>query len=565
VPSTSTIDGIPAAAAALLGNGQAAAVWEVLAAQPNAATDVDLIVWIQTQSGVVSTGPVALAASLAPAPPAFAEAAGHAASTTLPIPRFHPFPTVYPLATIISHALVITTSGNLPNAAAGVPYSQNVTAANGSQPYTFAVTGGYLPSGLTLAAAGALTGSPLLGGYFNFTITVTDHAGATASQEFDLFVAQASSLAIAKSHSGNFVQGQNSAAYNLIVSNASGAGPTNGTVTVTETVPSGMTLVSMAGSGWNCANGSNVCTRGESLNPGASYPPIVATVNVASNAGSPLTNQASVSGGGSAGNNASDSTIVLSAGSTSLVVTPVSSMLSQPVTLTATVTSGATGKITFYDGTTVLAISQISGGQASFSTRLLGAGSHTLRAYYSGDNSHSASQSSAVTATITVLPSANFGTESDYTAGTDPLTVVVGDFNLDGKADLAVLNEGSSNVSILLGRGDGTFQAAINSATGANPYGLAVADFNGDGKPDLATSNIGLENLSILLSNGDGSFQLPLTIALAAPFAVATGDFNGDGMVDLVARGANTVNGSRMGRITLSITSSDQPPRRRRT
>jgi uncharacterized protein (TIGR03437 family) len=115
-------------------------------------------------------------------------------------------------------------------------------------------------------------------------------------------------LQIKASHAGNFTQGQNGATYNLTISNATGAGPTRGTVTVTENVPSGLTLVSMTGTGWTCSG--NSCTRGDVLNPGSSYPPITVTVNVASNAPSQVINQVSVSGGGSAVDDNGDPTTI---------------------------------------------------------------------------------------------------------------------------------------------------------------------------------------------------------------------------------------------------------------
>ena len=119
-------------------------------------------------------------------------------------------------------------------------------------------------------------------------------------------------LTITKTHVGNFSQGQTNATYTVTVSNRTGFGPTSGAVTVTETVPTGMTLVSMTGSAWTCA--TNTCTRSDSLSPGASYPAIAVTVNVASNASSPLVNQVGVSGGGSAAANTTDSTIITASG-----------------------------------------------------------------------------------------------------------------------------------------------------------------------------------------------------------------------------------------------------------
>jgi uncharacterized repeat protein (TIGR01451 family) len=115
-------------------------------------------------------------------------------------------------------------------------------------------------------------------------------------------------LSIAKSHTGNFTQGQAGAAYTLVVSNLATAGPTNGTFTVTDTLPAGLTLVAMSGTGWACA--TNTCSRSDVLAAGASYPAITATVNVAANAATPQVNSASVSGGNSASASATDSTIV---------------------------------------------------------------------------------------------------------------------------------------------------------------------------------------------------------------------------------------------------------------
>jgi len=122
---------------------------------------------------------------------------------------------------------------------------------------------------------------------------------------------------------------------------------------------------------------------------------------------------------------------------------------------------------------------------------------------------------------------------SAFGAGTNPDSAAVGDFNGDGKMDLAVANEGSDNVSILLGNGDGTFQAAVNYGAGTDPDSVAVGDFRGDGKLDLVVANYYSNNVSVLLGNGDGTFQAAVNYGVSAPTSVAVGDFNGDGKLDL--------------------------------
>src|SRR5713226_8016890 len=90
----------------------------------------------------------------------------------------------------------------------------------------------------------------------------------------------------------------------------------------------------------------------------------------------------------------------------------------------------------------------------------------------------------------------SFIARRDFDAGSVPQSVSVGDFNGDGVQDLAVANAGSfpsdpGNVSVLWGNGDGSFQAARNFAAGTQPVSVAVGDFNGDGVQDLAVANGG--------------------------------------------------------------------------
>lgn len=126
-----------------------------------------------------------------------------------------------------------------------------------------------------------------------------------------------------------------------------------------------------------------------------------------------------------------------------------------------------------------------------------------------------------------------------------PRFIMVADFNGDKKLDLAVVNSGSGNVSILLGDGSGGFKPAAGSpvGVGSRPIALATGDFNGDGKLDLAVVNGGSGNVSILLGDGSGGFKptphAPLRVG-RVPWSVAAADFNGDGKLDLVVANQNS-------------------------
>lgn len=122
---------------------------------------------------------------------------------------------------------------------------------------------------------------------------------------------QPSALSISKTHVGSFTQGQNAATYKVTVSNGASAGATIGPVTMSDTLPTGLTATAIAGSGWTCTLGTLSCTRNDALAAGASYPAITVTVNVAAAAASPQTNSVTLTGGGSPPATANDSTTIL--------------------------------------------------------------------------------------------------------------------------------------------------------------------------------------------------------------------------------------------------------------
>ncbi len=131
---------------------------------------------------------------------------------------------------------------------------------------------------------------------------------------------------------------------------------------------------------------------------------------------------------------------------------------------------------------------------------------------------------------------------SQYDAGTNPFHVAIGDLDNDTVPDLAVANSRmwecmeepcESDVSVLLGNGNGTFRTAVNYDVGKTPLWVAIDDLNEDENADLVVSNSDSDTVSVLLGNGDGSFQDAVDYAVTEPHSVTIGDLNGDGRPDL--------------------------------
>jgi hypothetical protein len=144
-----------------------------------------------------------------------------------------------------------------------------------------------------------------------------------------------------------------------------------------------------------------------------------------------------------------------------------------------------------------------------------------------------------------------FSTATSFPVGEGPSDVVVADFNKDGKPDLATANQGTNNISILLGTGTGSFGTANNFNIGFTPISLALGDFNSDGNLDIASvkrDSADVGQVAILLGNGTGSFGTPTSFDTGeadgkSDFGrgVGAGDFNSDGKLDLVTIGNNNL------------------------
>ncbi|MGB7601904.1 MAG: FG-GAP-like repeat-containing protein [Candidatus Sulfotelmatobacter sp.] len=167
----------------------------------------------------------------------------------------------------------------------------------------------------------------------------------------------------------------------------------------------------------------------------------------------------------------------------------------------------------------------------------------------------------------TFLPAVAYGA-----GGSDTFSVALADINGDGKLDLLVANACNTNscnngsVGVLLGNGDGTFQAATAySSAGLYADAIAVGDINGDGKPDLVVTNECNGNnctngtVAILLGNGDGTFQAAVSYNSGGLTAtsVALADVNGDGKLDLLLTNQCSDNNCTTGQVAVMLGNGD--------
>ena len=129
-------------------------------------------------------------------------------------------------------------------------------------------------------------------------------------------------------------------------------------------------------------------------------------------------------------------------------------------------------------------------------------------------------------AMLTMLPPVT------YPVGASPTSVQVGDFNGDGRSDILALYSAASQATVMLGNGNGTFQAPVNTVTAPFTHEVAVGDFNHDGKLDIADNDT--TSVDIQFGNGDGTFQPPIIYPIGASANdIEVGDYNHDGYDDI--------------------------------
>jgi M6 family metalloprotease-like protein/uncharacterized repeat protein (TIGR01451 family) len=345
--------------------------------------------------------------------------------------------------------------------------------------------------------------------YLEAQDTVGTDSGFVALGSWTISTPNPSVLSISKTHTGNFTQGQAGATYTVTVSNQAGAGPTNSQVSVTDTVPTGLTLVSMSGGGWTCPN--TTCTRSDTLNAGSSYPGITVTVNVAATAPSQVINRVTVSGGGSASASATDTTNVVAPPPVSRVdatggtpqSTPVGAAFSQALQATVRDSSG----------------NLMSGVTVTFAAPPTGA-SATLSSTSAVTN---ASGVASVTATANSTP------------GSYSVTATVGALS----ASFSLTNTAASPASVTAA--GGTPQAALLGAAFLLPLQTTVRDAAGNplsgvtvtfsapttgasatlSSPTAITNASGIASITATANNTPGAYTVTAAVgALSAPFSL---------------------------------------------
>jgi subtilisin-like proprotein convertase family protein len=274
-----------------------------------------------------------------------------------------------------------------------------------------------------------------------------------------------SDLSISKSHAGNFSEGQAGALYTITVTN-SGTADTTGTVTVSDTLPAGLTATAIAGTGWNCNLATLTCTRSDVLASGASYPAITLTVNVANDAPVSVTNTANVSGGGelnTANNTATDPTTIIQ-------------------TVSVTVNTAPAGRSFTVDGTTYTTAQTFAwliGSMHDLSTTSPQNGGVTR---YVWENwSDAGGISHTVTTTAATTYTANFKTQHQLTtsvspAGSGVITPATGYF--DQGASVQVNASANAGFTFVNFSGDLTGSTNPQSVVMSAPRSV-VANFTG--------------------------------------------------------------------------------------
>jgi VCBS repeat protein/putative Ig domain-containing protein/HYR domain-containing protein/HYDIN/CFA65/VesB family protein/S-layer family protein len=410
----------------------------------------------------------------------------------------------------------------LPGGTLGAAYNHPVSASGGTSPYTFTVTAGATPTGLTLGSDGTWSGTPSVADTFNFTVTATDATGCSNSKAYSVTIVPPPTL-------GSYTD----AAINL----------SGNTTVAPSAMPTGATSITAATS-TNFKGELEVDSMGVVRVTNAHAAGVYSVVVTAFN---------------SAGDTATASfTLTVTATVChSMVFNPASHYGAgdRPNSVAVgdfnrdgkqDLVTANTGALDINNDSTVSVLIGDGMGQFSAATNFpTGEGAFSIAVGdFNGDGKPdvtTANGASGGNNKVSVLlgdGTGGLGPKTDFSVGTGdtrPFMIAVGDLNRDGKQDIVTANNVANTVAVLLGDGAGGFAAPIIGSVGMRPNALAIGDFNGDGNQDVVTTCDGSDENSILLGNGAGGFSSITNISVGVrPSQVAIGDFNNDGKQDFV-------------------------------
>ena len=408
-------------------------------------------------------------------------------------------------------------SGLTPDFLAGLNWVCNVPAGSCTRSNALAPGASYPPISLVVSVDNNTPNT------LTNTATVSG-GGATnpATASDTVTVVSLPNLTITKAHNGNATRGQIGFNYLITVLNA-GTGPTDGTpVTVTDSLPPGLTATNISSVGWNCPPPAGPCTRSDVLAPGNAYPAIELTVNVANNAPGLVTNSATVSGGGSPGSiTANDPTRVLNASNThDFNGDGFSDILWRN-------TNGGVALWLMNNGSI---LSSLGVGSATSDWSIVG------QRDFNGDGlSDILWRNSSGGVALWLMNGATIASSVGVGSVTTDWTIVgTGDFNGDGKADI-LWSHSSGHVAMWLMNGATIVSSLTVGSVPTNWQIVGTGDFNGDSKSDILWRDTNSGGVAIWFMNGAtltsavGIGAVPTTWTIAG-----TGDFDGDGVSDIL-------------------------------